>query len=91
MLGAEHLIHGTVAGHDTILRTGPHDNPAPGSVLRLGLKAGSAHWFEPSTRNAFHVCPRFWIAGPLLVLTGGDSQFGFVQSPYSASACPCNL
>ncbi len=47
MLGAEHLIHGTVAGHDTIVRTGPHDNPAPGSVLQLGLKAGSAHWFDP--------------------------------------------
>ena len=49
MLGAEHLIHGTVAGHDTIVRTGPHDNPAPGSILQLGLKAGSAHWFDPAT------------------------------------------
>ncbi len=49
MLGAEHLIHGTVAGHDTIVRTGPHDNPAPGSLLQLGLKAGAAHWFDPAT------------------------------------------
>jgi len=49
MLGAEHLIHGTVAGHDTIVRTGPHDNPAPGSLLHLGLKAGATHWFDPST------------------------------------------
>ena len=49
MLGAEHLIHGTVAGHDTIVRTGPHDNPTPGSVLQLGLKAGAAHWFDPAT------------------------------------------
>ena len=49
MLGAEHLIHGTIAGHDTIVRTGPHDNPAPGSMLQLGLKAGAAHWFDPAT------------------------------------------
>ena len=51
MLGAEHLIHGTVAGHDTIVRTGPNDNPAPGTVLQLGLKAGATHWFDASTRE----------------------------------------
>ena len=49
MLGAEHLIHGNVAGHDTIVRTGPHENPAHGVVLQVGLKAGSAHWFDAST------------------------------------------
>ena len=49
MLGAEHLIHGTIAGQDTIVRTGPHDNPEPGSLLQLGLKAGGAHWFDPAT------------------------------------------
>ena len=27
MLGAEHLIHGIVAGHSVIVRTGPRDNP----------------------------------------------------------------
>jgi len=49
MLGAEHLIHGTVAGQDTIVRTGPNDNPSPGSLLQLGLKAGAAHWFDSAT------------------------------------------
>ena len=46
MLGAEHLIHGVVAGHDVILRTGPHDNPAPGTTLHLGFKPDSVHWFD---------------------------------------------
>jgi len=49
MLGAEHLIHGMVAGHDTIVRTGPHDNPEHGSILQIGLKPGSAHWFDSET------------------------------------------
>ena len=51
MLGAEHLIHGTVAGHDAIVRTGPHDNPAPGTILPLGFKANAVHWFDPSSRQ----------------------------------------
>lgn len=51
MLGAEHLVHGTVAGHDTIVRTGPHENPAPGSVVPLGLQPNSAHWFDPATKQ----------------------------------------
>ncbi len=51
MLGAEHLIHGTVAGHDTIVRTGPHDNPAPGTMLHLGLSAGATHWFDSSSKQ----------------------------------------
>jgi sn-glycerol 3-phosphate transport system ATP-binding protein len=55
MLGAEHLIHGTVAGHDTIVRTGPHDNPPPGSVLHFGLRAGTAHWFDSATRQRISV------------------------------------
>jgi len=33
MLGAEHLIHGTVAGDDLVVRTGPHENPAPGTTV----------------------------------------------------------
>ncbi len=51
MLGAEHLIHGDVAGADTIVRTGPHDNPEVGSKLQLGFKANAVHWFDPSTRQ----------------------------------------
>jgi ABC-type sugar transport system ATPase subunit len=46
MLGAEHLIHGVVAGHNVIVRTGPAENPAPGSTLHLGFKADSVHWFD---------------------------------------------
>jgi sn-glycerol 3-phosphate transport system ATP-binding protein len=49
MLGAEHLIHGVVAGHDVIVRTGPHDNPAPGTTLRLGFKPEAVHWFSADT------------------------------------------
>jgi sn-glycerol 3-phosphate transport system ATP-binding protein len=49
MLGAEHLIHGIVAGHAIIVRTGPRDNPAPGTVLQLGFKAEAVHWFSAET------------------------------------------
>jgi sn-glycerol 3-phosphate transport system ATP-binding protein len=46
VLGAEHLIHGDIAGHDVIVRTSPHDNPAPGSTLHIGFKPDSVHWFD---------------------------------------------
>jgi sn-glycerol 3-phosphate transport system ATP-binding protein len=49
MLGAEHLIHGEVAGHDVIVRTGPHDNPPPGTTLQLGFKAEAVHWFDAAS------------------------------------------
>jgi sn-glycerol 3-phosphate transport system ATP-binding protein len=49
MLGAEHLIHGIVAGHDIIVRTGPMENPAPGSTLLLGFNPESVHWFSADT------------------------------------------
>jgi sn-glycerol 3-phosphate transport system ATP-binding protein len=49
MLGAEHLIHGTVAGSDLIVRTGPHENPAPGTTVQLGFKPDAVHWFDPAT------------------------------------------
>jgi multiple sugar transport system ATP-binding protein len=51
MLGAEHLIHGTVAGSDLIVRTGPHENPAPGTTVQLGFKPDAVHWFDPATRQ----------------------------------------
>ena len=49
MLGAEHLIHGVVAGHNIIVRTGPRDNPAPGTTLQLGFKPEAVHWFSADT------------------------------------------
>ena len=49
MLGAEHLIHGVVAGHDVIVRTGPHENPPPGATLQLGFKPDAVHWFDAGT------------------------------------------
>jgi len=49
MLGAEHLIHGVVAGHDIIVRTGPRDNPPPGATLQLGFKPDAVHWFDAAT------------------------------------------
>jgi sn-glycerol 3-phosphate transport system ATP-binding protein len=51
VLGAEHLIHGVVAGHDVIVRTGPQDHPAPGSTLTLGFPARGFHWFDATTRQ----------------------------------------
>ncbi len=49
MLGAEHLIHGVVAGHNVIVRTGPHNHPAAGSALRLGFRPEAVHWFDASS------------------------------------------
>jgi sn-glycerol 3-phosphate transport system ATP-binding protein len=49
MLGAEHLIHGDVAGHDVIVRTGPNEHPQPGSRLGLGFDATAMHWFDAAT------------------------------------------
>ncbi len=49
VLGAEHLIHGEVAGHDVIVRTGPLHKPPPGTNLALGFTADSVHWFDPAT------------------------------------------
>jgi sn-glycerol 3-phosphate transport system ATP-binding protein len=54
-LGAEHLIHGVVAGHDVIVRTGPNESPAPGSTLSLGFPASAVHWFDASTRQRIAV------------------------------------
>jgi sn-glycerol 3-phosphate transport system ATP-binding protein len=51
MLGAEHLIHGTLGGSDLIVRTGPHENPAPGTTVHLGFKPDAVHWFDPTTRQ----------------------------------------
>jgi sn-glycerol 3-phosphate transport system ATP-binding protein len=51
VLGAEHLIHGIVAGSDIIVRTGPQDHPAPGSMLALGFTASAVHWFDATTRQ----------------------------------------
>ncbi len=51
VLGAEHLIHGIVAGHDVIVRSGPQDHPAPGSSLPLGFSASAVHWFDAKTRQ----------------------------------------
>ncbi len=46
MLGAEHLIHGVVAGHDVIVRTGPAENPPPGATVQLGFAPDAVHWFD---------------------------------------------
>jgi sn-glycerol 3-phosphate transport system ATP-binding protein len=46
MLGAEHLIHGTIGGHEIVVRTGPNENPAPGSTLQLGFRPEAMHWFD---------------------------------------------
>ncbi len=49
MLGAEHLIHGTVATTSLIVGTGPHDNPAPGTRLPLSFRPEHMHWFDPAS------------------------------------------
>jgi sn-glycerol 3-phosphate transport system ATP-binding protein len=55
MLGAEHLIHGVVAGHTMIVRTGPADHPAPGATLGLGFPPEAMHWFDATTRQRIDV------------------------------------
>ncbi|HTN48374.1 MAG TPA: sn-glycerol-3-phosphate import ATP-binding protein UgpC [Burkholderiaceae bacterium] len=50
LLGAEHLIHGLLAGQEIVVRTGPEARPAPGSRLPLGFAAGTIHWFDSATR-----------------------------------------
>ena len=82
MLGAEHLIHGVVAGHDVIVRTGPQDNPAPGTTLQLGFKPDAVHWFDAATRR-----PR----RRLTYSFRRNSQSGLVHSPYRARAWSCSL
>ncbi len=51
VLGAEHLIHGKVAGTGLIVRTGPQSSPAPGTLAQLGFTPDAAHWFDPVTQQ----------------------------------------
>jgi len=51
VLGAEHLVHGKVAGTTLIVRVGPHESPSPGSSVTIGFAPGVAHWFDPATQQ----------------------------------------
>jgi sn-glycerol 3-phosphate transport system ATP-binding protein len=51
VLGAEHLIHGKVAGTGLIVRTGPQSSPTPGSMAQLGFVAETVHWFDLATQQ----------------------------------------
>ena len=48
-LGADHLIHGRLAGQPAIVRVGDVATPAPGSTISLGFAPEAAHWFDPQT------------------------------------------
>ena len=50
VLGAEHLIHGLLAGQEVIVRTGPEIHPPPGTQLPIRFAASAVHWFDPATR-----------------------------------------
>jgi sn-glycerol 3-phosphate transport system ATP-binding protein len=50
VLGAEHLVHGKVAGTGLIVRTGPQASPAPGAMAQFGFSAEAVHWFDPTTQ-----------------------------------------
>ena len=50
VLGAEHLIHGLLAGQEVIVRTGPEIHPPPGMQLPVRFAASAVHWFDPATR-----------------------------------------
>jgi sn-glycerol 3-phosphate transport system ATP-binding protein len=50
VLGAEHLIHGLLAGQEVIVRTGPEIHPPPGTQLPIRFAASAVHWFDPTTR-----------------------------------------
>ncbi len=51
VLGAEHLVHGRVAGTTMIVRAGPRESPAPGSTATFGFGPGVTHWFDPATQQ----------------------------------------
>ncbi len=51
VLGAEHLIHGKVAGTGLIVRTGPQASPVPGTMGQFGFSPDTVHWFDPSTQQ----------------------------------------
>jgi len=51
VLGAEHLVHGKVAGTMLIVRAGPDESPAPGSTAMIGFRPGVSHWFDPATQQ----------------------------------------
>ena len=48
-LGADHLIHGRLAGQPAIVRVGDVATPAPGSAISLGFAPDAVHWFDPQT------------------------------------------
>ena len=50
VLGAEHLVHGKVAGTGLIVRTGPQASPAAGAIAQFGFSAQAVHWFDPTTQ-----------------------------------------
>jgi sn-glycerol 3-phosphate transport system ATP-binding protein len=50
VLGAEHLVHGKVAGTGLIVRTGTQASPAPGAMAQFGFSAEAVHWFDPTTQ-----------------------------------------
>ncbi|HJW52416.1 MAG TPA: sn-glycerol-3-phosphate import ATP-binding protein UgpC [Burkholderiaceae bacterium] len=55
MLGAEHLIHGLLAGQELIVRTGPEIDPPPATQLPIRFAASAVHWFDPTTRARINV------------------------------------
>ena len=48
-LGADHLIHGRLAGQPAIVRVGDVATPAPGSTISLGFAPEAVHWFDLTT------------------------------------------
>jgi sn-glycerol 3-phosphate transport system ATP-binding protein len=48
-LGADHLIHGRLAGQSAIVRVGDVATPEPGSAISLGFAPSAVHWFDPQT------------------------------------------
>ena len=52
LIGPSRKIRDIVAGHDIIVRTGPRDNPPPGSTLQLGFRPDAVHWFDAASGAA---------------------------------------
>ena len=52
MLGAERLVHGTVAGAEfTVRMDATLASPQLGDAMQLQFDAGRLHWFDAATRR----------------------------------------
>ena len=54
-LGADHLIHGRIAGQEIIVRVGDVPTPDAGTTVKLNFSAEAMHWFDPTTTQRVRI------------------------------------